>query len=69
MIPITAGRVVFIEFKREGGHTTPLQEDCHRYLRSLGHEVLLTSDEHEAFNLVKTRLEEIPPVGHPLYPE
>ena len=64
IIPITNGRTIYIEFKREGGNVTPLQDDCHRYLRELGHEVLVTSDEYEAFNLVKTRLEEFPPNAH-----
>lgn len=42
------GRVLFIEFKRPGGTTTPLQAQLHSQLEALGHEVQVLDDVAKA---------------------
>ena len=51
------GRVLLIEFKRPGELPTELQEECHEYLRDMGHDVQVFSNAEEAFNYVKGRVE------------
>ena len=58
LIPIPNGVVIFLEFKRVGEKPTPLQEELHEYLRSMGHIVKVFDDADEAFAFVKSRLEE-----------
>lgn len=38
----------YIEFKREGGKVTPLQEDMHRQLRKLGQKVFVFYNAKDA---------------------
>ena len=60
LIPLPQAQLIFIEFKRGGKFIpTPLQEDCHEYLRGMGHTVLVTSSEHEAFELVDRELKRL----------
>jgi hypothetical protein len=44
------GRICFIEFKRPRKKATEKQDDLHKLLRGLGHEVLCTSSIIEAKN-------------------
>ena len=54
---LSEGRVLLIEFKRPGGLPTELQEECHKYLRDMGHDIQVFSNAEEAFNYVKGRVE------------
>lgn len=44
LICLPGGKVVFIELKSEGRHSTPLQKLQHKRLRSLGFEVYADVD-------------------------
>ena len=52
------GHVLLIEFKRKGEKPTPLQAECHDYLRSLGHDIKVFDDAREAVDYVSARLRE-----------
>lgn len=59
VIFLPGGKVILIEFKRKGEGPTPGQKECHDYLRSIGHLVLVTYDENEALEFVGRYLERI----------
>lgn len=53
---LPGGKVVFIEFKRQGEGLRPEQEAYHDYLRSLEHEVHLCVFAKEALSIIKKHL-------------
>jgi len=56
LIPIPNGGSIYIEFKREGEKPTPLQEDCHEYLRGLGQDVQVFDNAEAAYQYVRAKL-------------
>lgn len=50
LIPLPGGKTLYIEFKRPGEKATELQEDCHEYLRGLGHDVQVFDNADKAFS-------------------
>lgn len=59
MIPLIKGHTLWIEFKRPGEVPTPLQEDCHNYLRRLGHDIQVFDDDKVAFQYLSERMSRI----------
>lgn len=57
MIMIPGGRPFFIEFKRLGKVLTPLQEECHKMLRSLNYDVETHDTVQGAWSAITARLE------------
>lgn len=39
IVALSCGRILWVELKRPGGKTSPLQDKLHQQLRELGHEV------------------------------
>jgi hypothetical protein len=39
IVALSCGRILWVELKRPGGKTTPLQDKLHKQLRDLGHDV------------------------------
>lgn len=56
-------RPFFIEFKRVGEEPTPLQQDNHSWLRSLGYEVEVHDSTDEAFESIRRHTMEA--IRHP----
>lgn len=50
------GRCIWIEFKRPGGKTTPLQDAIHAKLRALGHEVHVCESKIAAIAILRGAL-------------
>ena len=53
IILLPSGKVLFIEFKREGGIVRPLQAHVHRELRELGYAVGVFDDADDAIAWVR----------------
>lgn len=54
---VPGGRPLIIEFKREGGKTSKLQEERHAYLLKNGYDHHVIDNKEEGKALVRARLE------------
>ena len=50
---LPGGRILFVEFKRPGGHTSYHQRDWIRWLTALGFSVTVTDDLEKAKQFLK----------------
>jgi hypothetical protein len=54
VVPLKDGRTLWIEIKRPGGKTTPLQDKVHEQLRARGHLVYVLDSKEGIDNVLGT---------------